>query len=160
MGIALRQKPRREYPLRRRAHGRTASIFRGVRPSFWLADDVYGISESLSGDSTPVLLGQPLVGWSADAKPHPDKKPLPIAWTKTYTGKSGRPARIFTTTMGHGDAFHSEDFRRLLANASYWCMGLEARIDPKSDMTIIGTYAPGPVGGKGLKPGVKPAMLK
>ncbi len=135
-------------------------IFRGVRPSFWLADDVYGISESLSGDSTPVLLGQPLVGWSADAKAHPDKKPLPIAWTKTYTGKSGQPARIFTTTMGHGDAFQSADFRRMLANASYWCMGLEARIDPKSDLAIIGTYAPGPVGAKGLKAGVRPATLK
>ncbi|GDY23292.1 hypothetical protein LBMAG56_46390 [Verrucomicrobiota bacterium] len=135
-------------------------IFRGVRPSFWLADDVYGISESLAGDSTPVLLGQPLVAWSADAKVHPDKKPLPIAWTKTYTGKSGQAARIFTTTMGHGDAFHSEDFRRLLANACYWCMGLEARIDPRADLSIIGTYAPGPVGAKGLKAGVKPATLK
>ena len=135
-------------------------IFRGVRLSFWLADDVYGISDSLSGDSTPVLLGQPLVAWSSEAKAHPDKKPLPIAWTKTYTGKSGQPARIFTTTMGHGDAFQSDDFRRLLANACYWCMGLEARIDPKAEMAIIGTYAPGPVGAKGLKAGVKPVTLK
>src|SRR6188768_2172945 len=95
-------------------------IFQGVRPSFWLPDDVYGISESLSGDSTPVLMGQPLVGWSAQDKPVADKKPLPIAWTKSYTGTSGKKARIFTTTMGHGEVFKIEDFRRMLANACFW----------------------------------------
>ena len=135
-------------------------IFQGVQASFWLPDDVYGISDALAGDSTPVLLGQPLLGWSATDKPHPDKQPLPIAWTKTHTGKSGKPARIFTTTMGHGDAFKIEDFRRLLANASFWCLGLEARIDPQSDMQIVGDYNPGPVGGKGLKIGVRPVTLQ
>ena len=135
-------------------------IFRGVRASFWLPDDVYGVSESLSGDSTPVLLGQPLLGWSAEDKPNPDKKPMPIAWTKSYTGTSGKKARIFTTTMGHGEAFKIEDFRRMLANACLWCLGMEAQIDPKADMTIPGNYAPGAVGAKGLKPGVRPADLR
>lgn len=135
-------------------------IFKGVRSSFWIPDDVYGVSDALSGDSTPVLLGQPLVGWSADDKPHPDKKPMPIAWTKSYSGKSGTKARIFTTTMGHGDAFKIEDFRRMLANACYWCLGIDARIDPRSDMKLPGDYAPGPVGPKGLKTGIKPASLK
>ncbi len=135
-------------------------IFQGVLASFWLPDDVYGLSEALSGDSKPVLLGQPLLGWAATDQPHPDKKPLPIAWTKSYTGISGKPARIFTTTMGHGDAFKIEDFRRLLANACYWCLGLESRIDPRADVKIIGEYNPGPVGGKGLKAGVKPATLQ
>jgi len=135
-------------------------ILLGVQPSFWLPDDVYGISESLAGDSAPVLLGQPLQGWSDDAKPCADKKPLPIAWTKSHTGASGKAARIFTTTMGHGDAFKIEDFRRMLANACYWCMGLEAKIDPLSNMAIIGAFEPGPVGAKGLRPGVKPADLQ
>src|SRR4051812_20557368 len=71
-------------------------ILSGVRPSFWLPDDVYGISEALSGDSTPVLMGQPLVGWSETDPPVADKKPLPIAWTKSYTGTAGKKARIFT----------------------------------------------------------------
>ncbi len=135
-------------------------IFRGVAGNFWIPDDVYGISESLAGDSFPVLLGQPLTGWSPEDKPHPDKKPLPIAWTKTYTGQAGKTARIFTTTMGHGDAFKIADFRRMLANACYWCLGMEARIDPKSDVQISASYNPGPVGGKGLKTGVKPADLQ
>ena len=34
-------------------------IFRGTRRSFWIPDDVYGISEHLEGDSEPVL------AWSA-----------------------------------------------------------------------------------------------
>lgn len=136
------------------------AIFKGVTKSFWLPDDVYGISESLSGDSTPVLLGQPLLGWSVEDKPAPDKKPLSIAWTKSYTGTAGKKARIFTTTMGHGDTFMIEDFRRMLANACLWCLGMEAQIDPKADMTIPGNYAPGPVGAKGLKPGVRPADLR
>lgn len=136
------------------------AIFQGVRPSFWLPDDVYGISESLSGDSTPVLMGQPLQGWSAADQPVADKQPLPIAWTKSYTGTSGKMARIFTTTMGHGDAFKIADFRRMIANACLWCLGMEALIDPKADMTIPGTYAPGAIGAKGLKAGVKPADLR
>ena len=135
-------------------------IFTGVSPSFWLPDDVYGISEALSGDSTPVLLGQPLVGWGVTDKPNPAKQPLPIAWTKSYTGQSGKTARIFTTTMGHGDAFKVDDFRRMLANACYWCLGIETRINPQADVKIVGDYNPGPVGGKGLKTGVKPAGLK
>jgi len=131
-------------------------IFRGIRRNFWIPDDVYGISEQLAGDSVPVLLGQPLVGWSPNDQPVSDKAPLPIAWTKTYTSSSGKTARVFTTTMGHGDAFKVEDFRRMLANACYWCMGLEDRIDARSDMAMTGTYEPGPAGAKGLKLNVKP----
>lgn len=134
-------------------------IFKGVNKSFWIPDDVYGVSESLHGDSTPILLGQPLMGWTAEDKPVADKKPLPIAWTKSYAGASGKAARIFTTTMGHGDAFKIEDFRRMLCNACYWCLGMEAQIHPKADMSVPGTYTPGPVGAKGLKTGVKPADL-
>jgi hypothetical protein len=61
--------------------------------------------------------------------------------------------------MGHGDAFKVEDFRRMLANACYWCMGLESRIDPKASVEIGGVYEPGPVGAKGLKPDLKPSDL-
>ena len=131
-------------------------IFRGTRRNFWIPDDVYGISDKLEGDSEPMLLGQPLAGWSADDEPVADKPPVPIAWTKSYTGSAGKKARVFTTTMGHGDAFKVEDFRRMLVNACYWCMGLEDHVDPHRDVSIVGTYDPGPVGGKGLQTGMKP----
>jgi hypothetical protein len=135
-------------------------IFRGVSTSFWLPDDVYGISDALSGDSAPVLLGQPLEGWASEAKPVTGKTPQPIAWTKSYTGASGKTARIFTTTMGHGDAFKIEDYRRMLANACFWCMNLEGSIDPTSNMELPKEYNPGPAGAKGLKLGVLPQDLK
>ncbi len=135
-------------------------IMRGVAKSFWLPDDVYGISAALHGDCTPILLGQPLVGWKSDDEPHPDKKPIPVAWTKTYTGTAGKAARVFTTTMGHGDVFQVEDFRRLIANACYWCQGMEERIHRSAKVDIVGTYNPGPVGAKGLKTGVKPSDLR
>jgi type 1 glutamine amidotransferase len=131
-------------------------IFRGVHRSFWIPDDVYGISEKLEGDSEPMLLGQPLSGWSSDDKPVEDKKPVPIAWTKSYAAANGKKARVFTTTMGHGDAFKVDDFRRMLANACYWCMELEDRIDANSDIAVTGVYEPGPAGVGGLKAGVKP----
>jgi hypothetical protein len=63
--------------------------------------------------------------------------------------------------MGHGDAFKEEPFRRLIANACYWAMGLEDKIDPKSNVGIVGNYEPGsPAGGKGLKKGLKPSDLR
>ena len=134
-------------------------VLSGVSKSFWIPDDVYGISDKLNGDCKPLVLGQPLVGWKPDDKPVTDKKPIPIAWTKTYTGSSGKAARVFTTTMGHGEAFKIEDFRRLVANACYWCLGMESQINPKAKVEIVGTYNPGEVGGKGLKKGLKPEAL-
>jgi type 1 glutamine amidotransferase len=133
-------------------------ILKGVPKSFWIPDDVYGIN-TLQGDSKPVLLGQPLVGWKADDPPHPDKKPVPIAWTKSYTGTAGKTARVFTTTMGHGDVFKVEAFRRMIANACYWALGMEGRINEKSNVELLGPYDPGPAGGKGLRKGVKPSDL-
>ncbi len=134
-------------------------ILRGIPKSFWIPDDVYGIG-ALHGDCAPVLLGQPLAAWKPDAPPV-DKKAIPIAWTKTYAGEKGKAARVFTTTMGHGDVFKEEPFRRLFANACYWAMGMEDRIDGKANVDLVGTYDPGsPAGGKGLKKGVKPSDLR
>ena len=58
--------------------------------------------------------------------------------------------------MGQGDAFKIEDFRRMLVNACYWCIGLEEYVNPRLDISIVGKYEPGPVGGKGLQTGLKP----
>ena len=80
-----------------------------------------------------------------------------MAWTKTYTGKRGKAARIFTTTMGHGGDFRSEGFRRLLVNAGYWCMGMEDKIPAKSNVTIVGDYNPNPIGTGRHKKGLKPS---
>ena len=50
---------------------------------------------------------------------------MPVAWIKTFTGKSGKPARVFTTTMGASQDLLSEGTRRMLVNACYWAVGIE-----------------------------------
>ncbi len=130
-------------------------ILKGV-DKVWGPSDVYGLT-TLNGDCKPVLMGQPLSGMNPDDKPNTNKKPLPVAWTKTYTGESGKPAKIFTTTMGHAGDLKDENFRRVLVNACYWAVGLEAQIPAKSGVTILGEYNPNNIGFGGFKKGLKPA---
>jgi len=129
-------------------------IVRGVG-EIWGPSDVYGLT-TLEGDCTPVIMGHVLVGMDPTAKVNEDKKPLPVAWTKTYTGSAGRAARVFTTTMGHAGDFQDEDFRRLMVNACYWSLGLGDQIPARGKVDIIGQYDPKPIGFGGHRKGVKP----
>lgn len=95
-----------------------------------------------------------------DYSPNTNKKLVPVAWTKTYTGTEGKAARIFTTTMGHAGDLKSEGFRRLLVNATYWMVGMEEQIPAKAKVDIVGTYDPTPIGGGRHKKGVKPEDLR
>ena len=89
--------------------------------------------------------------------PNTEKEPLPVAWTKTYTGTAGKAARVFTTTMGHGGDLKSEGFRRLLVNACYWCMGMDDEIPARAKVDLVGQYDPNLIGMGKHKPGLKPA---
>jgi type 1 glutamine amidotransferase len=133
-------------------------IVKGVE-DIWGPSDVYGIT-TLTGDSKPLIMGQVLSGMNPKDKPNPDKKLVPVAWTKTYTGEKGKTARVFTTTMGHGGDLKSEGFRRLLVNACYWCMEMDNKIPAKSKVDIIGEYDPNPIGFGGHKKGLKPSVHK
>jgi hypothetical protein len=84
---------------------------------------------------------------------------MPVAWIKTFTGKLGKPARIFTTTMGASQDLLSEGTRRMLVNACYWAVGIEQRITEMSDVTIVDDYTPLPFGFGAHKKGVKPSDL-
>ena len=130
-------------------------IVKGVS-DVWGPSDVYGLT-TLNGDCTPVVLGQVLKGMKPADEPNPDKKLVPVAWTKTYKGEQGKTARVFTTTMGHGGDFKNEGFRRLMVNACYWALGLEDRIPEKSKVDVVGEYNPNDIGFGGHKKGVKPA---
>jgi hypothetical protein len=125
-------------------------IARGIgRNSLWGPTDVYGVTLPLPGDSQPIVLGQVLEGMFPDDQPveGPQNDPLmPIAWTKTYTGKAGKTARVFTSTMGSADDLESEGYRRLLVNATYWCLGLENWINPTASVALVGDYQPTPFG--------------
>jgi hypothetical protein len=84
---------------------------------------------------------------------------MPVAWYRTYTGKEGKTAPVFATTMGAATDLESEGLRRLLVNASYWAVGLADKIPDKTDVEIVGEYKPTPFGFGGFKKGVKPADL-
>jgi len=130
-------------------------IVRGVK-NIWGPSDVYDVSK-LSGDSKPIIMGQVLSGMRPSDPPNPNKHLTPIAWIKTYTGTSGKPARVFTTTMGHGGDLKNEGFRRLLVNACYWCLGMEQKISADSNVDLVGRYNPNPIGVGGFKKGLKPS---
>ena len=94
----------------------------------WGPTDVYGVRLPLPGDSRPLVLGQVLSGMKPADPPveGPKNNPMmPVAWTKSYKGKSGKTARVFCTTMGASQDFLSEGFRRLMVNAVYWSLGME-----------------------------------
>ena len=133
-------------------------IVKGI-DDIWGPSDVYGLT-TLTGDSKPLIMGQVLSGMDPKDKPNPDKKLLPVAWTKTYTGEKGKTARVFTTTMGHSFDLKSEGFRRLLVNACYWAMRMEDKIPAKSNVDFVGEYNPNQIGMGGFKKGLKPSDHK
>lgn len=138
-------------------------IVRGINNGdIWGPTDVYGVRLPLPGDSKPIVLGQVLIGMKADDPPVEGEKNdpmMPIAWTKTYTGTSGKTARIFTTTMGASQDLQSEGVRRMLVNAVYWALGMEDKLSEKANVDIVGQYRPTPYGFDGYTRGVKPADL-
>ncbi len=133
-------------------------ILRGTG-QLWGPSHAYAIS-TLSGDSRPLVLGQPLTGLNPGDPPDKEKPPIPVAWTKTFTGTSGKPARVFTTTMGYGEDFKEENFRRMFVNACYWTLGMEDRIPALSDVRISGGYNPKPSGFAGYRRNIRPAEVQ
>ncbi len=133
-------------------------IVKGI-DDIWGESDVYGIT-TLAGDCKPLIMGQVLSGMDPKDKPNPEKKLIPVAWTKTYTGETGNTARVFTTTMGHSFDLNNEGFRRLLVNACYWGMEMEDKIPAKSKVDIVGQYDPNKIGMNKHKTGLKPSDHK
>ena len=138
-------------------------ILRGITlGEIWGPTDVYAVRLPLPGDSQPLVLGEVVSDMTADGKPVDGKKNdpmMPVAWIKTYTGASGKPARVFTTTMGASTDLASTGVRRLLVNAVYWSLGLASEIKADSDVGLVGDYQPRPFGFGGAKAGVRPETL-
>lgn len=133
-------------------------ILRGIRDGeIWGPTDVY--TARPLGDSDVILFGQVLTGMDERDPPLAGEKNdpmMPIAWTRTYTAESGRRARVFATTMGSSQDLLNEAFRRLLVNATFWALGMDASIPGKADVRLVGTYSPTPFGFKGHQRGRKP----
>ncbi len=136
-------------------------ILRGIRDGdVWGPTDVYEVRLPLSGDSRPLVLGQVLAGMQPGDKPVAGRQNdpmMPVAWVKSYTGKEGKTARVFTTTMGASQDLENEGLRRLLVNACYWALGMEDRIPERSKVDLIGEYKPLPFRFGGFAKGVKPS---
>jgi Trehalose utilisation len=135
-------------------------ILRGIKDGeIWCPTDVYEVRLPLPGDSKPLVLGQVTARKGAfDANDslygmRPDDGPavsgakndpmMPVAWSKSYEIPGGEPGRAFCTTMGASVDLLNEPLRRLIVNATYWCVGMEDKI-PKDGtrVDLVGKYEP------------------
>jgi hypothetical protein len=82
---------------------------------------------------------------------------LPVAWTNSPKLPNGKTPKIFCTTMGCPEDLESAGFRRLLVNASYWCVGLEDKIKPDLIVDLNKDFKATPFGFDGFKKNVKPS---
>ena len=135
-------------------------ILRGV-DDIWGPSDVYRTYKeggSLPQDCTALVLGQPLIGRQHGGKTNPKKEALPVAWLKNWKTSKGKTSRVFQSTMGSGKDFQSAGLRRLVINASYWCLGMEEQISATRSVDYVGPYNPLVSGFNYKQPGVVPRM--
>ena len=119
-------------------------ILRGVS-DIWGDSDVYRTYKeggSLPEGCTALVWGQPLMGRKQSDAPNTKLEPLPVAWFKNWQTSEGKTARVFHSTMGSGTDLENPGLRRLIINAAYWCMGMEAAITPTRSVDIVGKYDP------------------
>ncbi len=119
-------------------------ILAGVR-DIWGPSDVYRTykeGDELPADCLALVIGQPLMGRKQQDAINTELIPLPVAWVKNWKSNKGTTARVFHTTMGSAQDFQNEGLRRLIVNASYWCMQIEHAIDGNARVEIVGTYNP------------------
>lgn len=121
-------------------------ILRGIKSGdIWGPTDVYKVRLPLPADSTALVMGQVLSGMRPHDAPVEGAKNdpmMPVAWVRSYTGTAGRPARVFTTTMGAAEDLECEAIRRLLVNATFWALKMEKRIPRASEVALVGDYHP------------------
>ncbi len=138
-------------------------ILRGIHDGeIWGPTDVYEVRRPLPGDSQPLILGQVLEGMQPTDPPVAGKQNdpmLPVAWVKSYTGKEGHAARVFTTTMGAAQDLQNEPLRRLIVNACFWAVRMEDKIPARTNVDLVGEYQPLPFKFGGFAKGIQPSDL-
>jgi type 1 glutamine amidotransferase len=137
-------------------------VLRGVKPFraySWLYH-VEGGRDHLSGDCQRLLIGR---ARKTSHEKELDRFPItnPVAWTKTSPPGSGRPARVFFTTLGHPFDFQLESMRKLAVNGILWALGMEDKIPPEgAKAQTVGDYDPNNSGfGNQFKPGRRPESI-
>jgi hypothetical protein len=141
-------------------------ILRGVTDVF--GDSGVYETNPVAG-STILLRGHVLKGMSPNDPPDTYRKTrkadnreqgindpaMPVAWTRIHKPATGRPNRVFCTTMGAATDLLSEGLRRLVVNAVLW--GFELEIPARADVGFIDPYEPSPYAFKGYRRGLVPA---
>jgi hypothetical protein len=59
--------------------------------------------------------------------------------------------------MGASQDLLSEGLRRLIVNACYWALAMEAEIPEQAEVEIVGAFEPTPFGFDAFTKGVKPS---
>jgi hypothetical protein len=139
-------------------------ILRGIHDGdIWGPTDVYAARLPLPSGTLTLVLGQVVAGMKPNDPPAPGNQNnpmMPIAWVRKRPSGKEMPQRIFTTTMGSAEDLQSEGLRRLLVNASYWCLGMEAEIPEKARVELVGEYHPHHMKFDGFTKGVHPSDLR
>ncbi len=100
-----------------------------------------------------------LNGMQPDSPEDTSKEHVTAVWTRTYTSKSGKEARIFTTTQGASQDILNDGFRRMLLNAHLWCLGMDDAIKAENPIAFVGPYHPTNFSFTLFRRGVKPADI-
>ncbi len=136
-------------------------ILKGLKSGdIWGPTDVYGVRLPQPEGCHPLVMGQILTGMQPQDPPLDGEKNspmMPVAWTNSFVGQSGKTTRVFTTTMGAAQDLQNEGFRRLLVNATYWAIGMEDKITESASVELVGEFKPSAFSFGGFVKGVKPA---
>ena len=128
-----RQSTRLDIVKEKRHH----PILRGVN-AMWVQCGGY-FADPLQ-PSEVLAMAQPLRTMQPDSEPDPDRKPVPGAWVRSYTGADGVTGRVFTSTYGASNDIENEGFRRMLVNACFWAAGIENAIRADANVRFAGQY--------------------
>ncbi|HEY1109651.1 MAG TPA: ThuA domain-containing protein [Opitutaceae bacterium] len=79
---------------------------------------------------------------------------MPVAWTRTHTPASGKPNRVFCTTLGAATDLANEGLRRMVINGVLWGFGLE--IPARTDVRYVDPFEPSPYAFKGYRRSLTP----
>lgn len=149
------QQATRALPAPRQAHH---PVMRGVGPCFG-PTDVYGV-RNLPEDCVVLMHGQVVIGMSPDdplVEGKQNEPMMPVSWVRERELGEGRKQRVFTTTMGDAQDFSDPDLRRLLLNASLWCLGDEAAIPEHGfEASLSEVWQPTAFGFGSARTGYKP----
>jgi hypothetical protein len=114
-------------------------VMRGVKDMHAMAG---AYSANPMPDATIVATNRVLESMEVGADPMEDKTPQPAAWVRTYRFQGGEQGRAFCSTQGASEDILNEGIRRMIVNATLWCLGMEEHITAHADVSFVGPYNP------------------